>query len=297
MNRFFLLLLSLALCSQGCKKTEIHEINEVYLVEGNQPPDYSGVTSLQVQNYVGRLYIDIRGEQPSLEVIQQGVSTLQSGGLTIEAREEFILNLMDDEEYYQNLWNYTAVQLINGVPRSEILEQIAIYEIVIDQYYQNGETLLAQYLEFESAKMLNLVQADSMLAEGVISINEFYGRFCYNTIYDEINMGSENMVISCFENLFQRYPTLSELQSGVEMVDGLSTVLLQQSGSSKGDFVHIVTHTPEFYSGRVREQYQRLLQRSPNALEQQQGSALLAQTGDLKQLQTTVLKTDEYAGF
>jgi hypothetical protein len=281
----------------GCKKTEIREINEVYILEGNNPPDYSGVTSLQVQNYVGRLYVDILGEQPSLEVINEQSAALLAAGLSTQARELLISSIMDDEEYFSNLWNYTAVQMINGVPRTEIEEQIAVCEFVIEQYYQLGEIQLAQYLELENQKLTDLLNAETELYEESISINEFYRRFCFNAIYDEINMGSENMVIACFENLFSRYPTLSELELGVLMVDGLSSILFQQSGSSKGDFVDIVTQTPEFYGGRVLEQYQRLLQRQPTPFEQDEGAQLLSESGSLKVLQISILSTDEYAGF
>lgn len=280
----------------ACKKTEIQEINEPYLIEGNDPPDYSGVTTLQIQNYVGRVYIDLLGEQPSVDVLQEKVEALQSEDLSPESREAFVLQLMEDDEYFVNVYNYTAGQFINGVARSEIEEQVALYEYIIEQYYDQGEVQLAQYLEYELQKLVDLVEADIDWAAGEITINEFYGRFCYNVIYDEINMGSENMVISCFENLFGRYPTDVELVNGVTMVDGISAVLLQQNGNSKTDFVQIVTHTPEFYLGRVYEQYQRLLTRQPTPIEEQNGSDLLAQEG-LQAFQVSVLITDEYAGF
>lgn len=280
----------------ACKKTEIQEINEPYLIEGNDPPDYSGVTTLQIQNYVGRVYIDLLGEQPSVDVLQEKVEALQADDLSPESREAFVLQLMEDDEYYVNVYNYTAGQFINGVARSEIEEQVALYEYIIEQYYDQGEVQLAQYLEYELQKLVDLVEADIDWAAGEITSNEFYGRFCYNLIYDEINMGSENMVISCFENLFGRYPTDVELVNGVTMVDGISAVLLQQNGNSKTDFVQIVTHTPEFYLGRVYEQYQRLLTRQPTPVEEQNGSDLLAQDG-LQAFQVSVLITDEYAGF
>jgi len=297
LNNFCLILFcSTLLVFSACKKTEIIEINEPYLIEGNDPPDYNGVTSLQVQNYVGRVYVDLLGEQPAVEVLQEKVQVLQADNLSPEARAAFIAEVMLDEEYYVNVYNYTAGQFINGVARSEIEEQILIYEFIIEQYYDQGEILLAQFLEYETQKLEKLISADTDWAEGTITINEFYGRFCYNGVYDEINMGSENMVIACFENLFGRYPTLSELASGVSIVDGISDVLLQQSGNSKTDFVHIVTHTPEFYLGRVFEQYQRLLARTPTPTEEQSGSAQLSTEG-LKAFQTTLLITDEYAGF
>ncbi len=280
----------------ACKKTEIHELNEPYLIEGNDPPDYSGVTTLQVQNYVGRVYIDLLGEQPAVEVLQEKVQALQAEDLSAEARESFVQELMTDDEYYVNVYNYTSGQFIDGVARSYIQEQIDTYEYIIELYYDQGEVQLAQYVEYEMQKLQKLLDADTDWAIGTITINEFYGRFCYNAIYDEINMGSQNMVISCFENLFGRYPTNAELENGVALVDGLSAILLQQNGTSKTDFVNIVTHTPEFYLGRVHEQYQRLLTRQPLPMEEQNGSDLIAQEG-LKAFQVSVLITDEYAGF
>ena len=280
----------------ACKKTEIRELNEPYLIDGNDPPDYSGVTTLQVQNYVGRVYIDLLGEQPSVEVLQEKVEALQADDLSAEARESFVQELMADDEYFVNVYNYTSGQFIEGTTRAFIQEQIDTYEYIIELYYDQGEVQLAQYVEYEMQKLQKLVDADTDWADGAITINEFYGRFCYNAIYDEVNMGSENMVISCFENLFGRYPTNVELENGVAIVDGISAILLQQNGNSKTDFVQIVTHTPEFYLGRVREQYQRLLTRQPTPLEEQNGSALIAQEG-LKDFQVSVLITDEYAGF
>lgn len=280
----------------ACKKTEIREVNEPYLIEGNDPPDYSGVTTLQVQNYVGRVYIDLLGEQPSVEVLQEKVEALQAADLSAEARENFVEELMTDDEYYVNVYNYTSGQFIEGTTRAYIQEQIDTYAYIIELYYDQGEVQLAQYVEYEMQKLQKLLDADTDWAAGTITINEFYGRFCYNALYDEINMGSQNMVISCFENLFGRYPTNVELENGVAIIEGVSAILLQQNGTSKTDFVNIVTHTPEFYLGRVHEQYQRLLTRQPLPIEEQDGSDLIAQQG-LKAFQVSVLITDEYAGF
>ncbi len=282
--------------SAACTKTEITEVHEPYLIEGNDPPDYSGVTTLQVQNYVSRLYIDLLGEQPQVEVLQEKVDFLQDNDLSAESREALVMELMLDEEYAVNIFNYTSGQFLNGVSRAELEDQIALYAYAIQLYYDQDEVQLAQILEFEMQKMVLLVEADSSLQVGSISINEFYRRFCYNSVFDEINMGSENMVIACFENLFGRYPTNNELVAGVTMVDGLSAVLLQESGNSKGDFVDIVTQTDEFYLGRLYEQYQRLLTREPIPIEEQEGTQLLA-TESFQVFQTSILISDEYAAF
>lgn len=280
----------------ACSKTEIQVVNQPYLIDGNDPPDYSGVTSLQVQQYVSRLYIDLLGEQPLTEVMDEKVAYLQSNDLSTEARNTLVQELMDDEAYASNIFNYTASQFLNGVARSEIQDQIDLYAFLIVQYTDLGEVQVAQVLEYEQQKLLLLIDASGALQSGAIDISAFYQRFCFNEIYDEINMGSENMVISCFENLFGRLPTNSELTSGVQMVDGLSAVLLQENGNSKLDFVQIVTQTPEFYLGRVFEQYQRLLVRTPTPLEEYEGALQLKNEG-FRAFQSTILISDEYAAF
>ncbi len=284
------------LLTGGCAKTEIQEVHEPYVIDGNDPPDYSGVTTLQVQQYVSRLYIDLLGEQPLVEVMQEKVTYLQADDLSAASRHALVQELMDDEAYAVNLFNYTASQFLNGVARLEIQEQIDLFNYLIALYYDQGDVQLAQFLEYERDKFANLINASDDLQDGSITINEFYRRFCFNGVYDEINMGSENMVISCFENIFGRYPTNNELVSGVTMVDGLSAVILQTIGNSKSDFVDIVTHTPEFYLGRVFEQYQRLLTREPNPTEEQEG-ALLLQTEGFREFQAEILITDAYANF
>lgn len=294
-SKFFLLGTAIVF-SAACTKTEITEVHEPYLIEGNDPPDYSGVTTLQVQNYVSRLYIDLLGEQPPVEVLQEKVDFLQDNELSVESRETLITELMEDEEYTVNIFNYTSVQFLNGVSRAELQDQINLYAYAIELYYDQGKVQFAQVLELEMYKMQLLVEADSSLQAGSITVNEFYRRFCYNSIFDEINMGSTNMVIACFENLFGRYPTNNELIAGVSMVDGLSVVILQETGNSKADFVEIVTHTDEFYLGRVYEQYQRLLTRQPIPVEEQEGAELLESEG-FQAFQKSILISDEYAAF
>ena len=56
-------------------------------------------------------------------------------------------------------------------------------------------------------------------------------------IYDEINMGTENFVVSIFQNFFHRYPTAAELYSASNMVDGNQSTIFNTNGSSKKDFI------------------------------------------------------------
>lgn len=296
-TKFVFLPLILLLVFAGCKKTEVIEIRENLVVSGNAPPDYNGVTTLQVQSYVNRLYVDVKGEQPTFDGLTEKVQYLKDNNLSMSSRETLINELFDTDEYYINLFNYTSIQLLNGISKVDLEEQVLFYTFLVDQALSSGDALLAQYFEYEAFKMQNVVDASTDLQDGSISINEFYKRFCFNLVYDEINMGSENLVISCFENLFNRYPTIEELSSGVTMVDSGPAILLLESGDSKEDFLNIVVSNPEFYVGRVFEQFQSLLLRAPTQIEQQTFAEIMIDANSLQALQLSILKTDEYAGF
>jgi hypothetical protein len=146
-------------------------------------------------------------------------------------------------------------------------------------------------------KMDSLIQAKERLNNEEIGLEEFYRAFCFNYVYDEINMGSLNFVQACFENLFGRGPTPDELDRAIKMVDGTSSYLFLKGGNSKSDFLNIMISNPEFLVGRTKDVYNQLVQRNPNTSEEVVGVQMLQEAVNMKGLQVEVAKTKEYAGF
>ena len=110
-------------------------------------------------------------------------------------------------------------------------------------------------------------------------------------------MGSENFVISCFENFYKRYPTVGELENGVAMVDGQTSRLLLKEGKNKVDFLDILISNSEFFQGRVLDAFRSLLLRDPISQELSEVTEKFITTDDYKNVQKDIAKTDEYAGF
>ena len=143
----------------------------------------------------------------------------------------------------------------------------------------------------------DLQEAGRDLYSDSINLNQFYYRLINNSVYDEINMGSENFVKSCFENLLHRFPTTTELDNAIEMVDGNPSALFLTEGNSKGDFINIITATTPFYEGVVIDAYQRFLQREPNSTEILSETDSIESSASLQILHKIILKKEEYAGF
>jgi hypothetical protein len=110
-------------------------------------------------------------------------------------------------------------------------------------------------------------------------------------------MGSANFVISTFQNLISRNPILTEQQSGVSMVDGNNAILFLQSGSSKNDYLNILTQSSNYYEGQVILFYNKYLNRTPNSIEMADGTQKYISTDDYTAVQRDILATDEFIDF
>ena len=289
-------LLVLLLTAFSCRKDEIIT-HEQLIVPGNQIPPYNGIPSILVENYVNKIYIDLIGLKPSPEEKEAGVNYLLDNQLRVEAREKLISDVMAIQAYHDRLFQISTDVLLNGMDYDEIDGVRAEYEAIKDLYLQQGDTFFARFIENEVLKVQLVLDAPEDYRNKDISLNEYYSRLSFNLIYDEINMGSENYVISCFENLFKRKPTASEDSSGVDMVDGISTTILRKEGRTKLDFLTIMSQDPEFYQGRVLDAYSTLLLRKPNSAELGEATGNYISSGDYYQVQIDIIKTDEYAGF
>ena len=287
-------LISLLLLS--CKTEIKQEIHQNIVVDGNRVPDYSGVSTLQVENYVNKLYIDLIGEEPTGTELDQKVALLKNNELSAESRELIIDELLAGDKYYKQLFVQTSAVYLNGLLKNDIGNQILNFAYIREQSLINGDTLVAFILEYEIGQLAALIRADEDLKEGLITRNEFYGRFCLNYFFDQINMGSENFVKATFENLLGRFPTQSELANGENMINGFGGQLLLHSGNSKPDLVRIVSNSQEFYNHWVDFNYKALLGRSSTTAELEEAFVLLA-GDDFDGVLASILKSDEYAGF
>jgi len=294
--KYLSLLVLIPILFYSCKKEITQEIHKNIVVEGNQVPDYSGVSTLQVENYINKLYIDLIGEEPTEQELDQKVALLKNNNLALESREIIIDELLASDKYYKQLFRQTSAVYLNGILKEEISNQIVSFAYIRTQLLINGDTLSAFIFDYEIGLLTELFKADQDLKDGVITRNDFYGRFCLNYFFDQINMGSENFVKATFENMLGRFPTESELSNGENMANGIGGQLLLHSGNSKPDLVQIVSNSQEFYNHWVDFNYSALLGRSSTSEELEAAFILLA-NDDFSGVLINILKSDEYAGF
>ncbi|MEO6166797.1 MAG: hypothetical protein ABIO98_04700 [Chitinophagales bacterium] len=266
-------------------------------ITNNAPPPYSGVSEVQLTNYINRLYIDLLGRAPTQNEIENSVEYLESRALSDQAKDTLIQELMNTEDYYHVFFTLTSADFINAADSAAIVYEIEVIKFVHYVDSLNGNTQNFIYYQYELNRLYRLQNITVSFRNGSASLNEYFAAFLDNYFYDQVNMGTENFVKGSFSDLFRRSPTQSELITAVTMVDNNPAILFTQDGDSKGDFITIVTTNHEFYEGLVIKAYSQLLLREAISQELTEGTATLQESKDYPAFQKQLMKTDEYAGF
>ncbi len=292
---FLICFLSIFSCKQ--KEEIITNEHTNVIVDDNTAPPYNEITTIQIQNYINKLFIDLIGREPLNQEMEDITFIFKENQLSDEIRQSVIDDLQNASDYFQRLHRDFTIRYIGGADSIYIAEEIAQQELERDNAFAGGNLPLGQYKQYEIDKLELLQNLLPDFQAGIITINEYMQRIAFNLVYDEINMGSENFVLSCFENFFKRFPTDTELNNAVTMVDGFPSQLLLQDGINKLDFIIIMTTSPGFYEGLTFDIYNQLLARNPNSEEMVENTSLFIEGSNFQNIQSKVMKTDEYAGF
>ena len=174
MTRIITILLLIFICN-GCIKNEtIFEtthVNEV--VDGNEPPPFSGVTTVELKNYVNKLYTDLYGREPFADELDAGVNTLSQNDLTEENMTIFVKSLMDSDEYYERFFEiYRNAYLADRASLQYIQGRIDTYNGWLNNAIQNNNVVLIALYELEIEGMEKLLTLPSDYQNDIITLNE-----------------------------------------------------------------------------------------------------------------------------
>jgi hypothetical protein len=301
--RFTVLSAAIVVLFSACQKEELK------VVGGNQAPDYDGVPTVVVQNYVNRLFIDLLGREPVDVEMNAEVAALENAGLSSDARVALVTRLMTSTAFVQGDSSYKNAyhQRLYELFKARFLEGVS--DEVIDGYIGNAaQSALADSLSGNAQgasasnsalqKLLRLKNARIEYRDGSIGVNEVVKRMMFNDVYDEINMNTFNFINASFDNLLFRYPTNAEFEAGYVMVENNSSALLfAQSAQDKSGYLDILVNSAEGHEGLVRLAYRSFLGREPSTYETYQLVSSFMADHDLQRMQRTILTGDEYAGL
>lgn len=278
----------LLLLSNSCKKTE-----NIVVPNNVAPPDLTIPNSVK-ENYINKVYISVLGREPITAELDVAFSILNQNNLSTANRKQFLDTVFANNVYYDRLYQIARADLLNNLDTTEITFYMALFQsLLTNPAYQYAWP----QLDFEYKRLDTTRRITTQLHSETISVVEMHRRCVNNYFYDQINMGTENFVVSMFQNFLFRYPTQAELLQGKTMVDGQNAILFYQSGKTKFDFLRIFFSSDNYFEGQVRDLYIRYLFRNPNSAETSTAMVKYKNSNNYKELQKDILATDEYVGL
>lgn len=280
------------------------------LVRDNNVLTYEGVSTLQVRNYVNRLYIDLLGREPLNDEMDRDVQLLRDAGLAITAREALVLSLQTGETgggldtagykatFFNRWYELSKARMLEGVSDEEINNQIGIIRQDAIKDSLDGNLVGYQLAQAEVEKLELILEANEQWLVGEISISEMYGRMQNNYFYDLINMNTFNFIRASFDDLFLRLPTQAEFDAAFPVIEyNQTSIILGQSASNKNEYIDILTRSLEFHEGMIRWAYRSLLSREARSEDVFSAMEDFIVTQDFLKVQRQILTSDEYANF
>lgn len=286
----------------SCKKYEQKEIND-----NIAPPDHT-ISNVTYENYVNKVYISVLGRKPDSVEYEQGLAMVKKDYLSQKNRGDFLDTVFSNPEYYNREFKIALTEILEGADTADFTFWIYI---INDQLSQPGlpQNIIDQF-NYEKARLETFQQKlPQKLNAGLpIDIIEMHKLCVNNLIYDMINMGTLNFVVSVFHNFLSRNPsgypvdsTLAgqdnELNNSSKIVDGQSSILFLKTGKSKDDFINIFFDSDDYYEGQVIYLFDRYLYRKPNTEEEYAQTTLYKSDKNFKSLQERILSMDEYVGI
>lgn len=259
------------------------------IIPNNAIPQDQTVGILVQENYINRVYISLLGRKPDSNEKRQTLSLFNKDQCAPASRETFIRQTMQKKGFYEHVFKMLRREYLNDVDTASIRSDI-----------RQGLDLAERYPEYRTEylrlvqKLRQLESLPAGLEADSFKISEAHRRCVDNNIYDDINMGSENFVTSVFTNFLFRYPTLSEKEAGVKMVDGQMSVLFGTYGSSKRELINLFFNRNDYYEGQVRLAFRRFLLRQPTSEELSDHTQKYVIHQDYRRLYLDLLKSDTY---
>ena len=288
MIRNYILALFIGLLVLSCNKTE-----EKIIGDNNPPADNTIPASLRI-NFINKVYISLIGREPETAEFNAADLTLRNSNFSGASRKTIVQEILNQDAFLDREFEIYRNDLMSGVDTVEISELITTFEFLL-----TNSTYMQQWplIEIEKARLISLRNVGAELKNGTISLIEMQRRCVDNYYFDQLNMGSLNFVIACFQNLLLRNPTQFEQTEGVKMLDGFNGILFLQTGESKAQFQQIFFQSDDYFAGQIKLNYLRFMLRLPTSEEEVYYSSRLMSDGNIKTILIDLLSSDEYAGI
>ena len=276
-----LILLSLLLAS--CARDNIVPVD-------NLPAD-STITQIELENYINKTHIALLNRKPTQAELTQSLQQLDVDRYNRSIRDTYVLGIQDLDRSKWAIWQFLSDRILDGIDTTQVRESADIFQYRVDNSGSQNEKDYWQWLLDRTNN--NLVALEGWYNQDS-TYNSLVGWMVRMPIYDEINMGTENFVVSIYQHFYHRYPTDHELTQASKMVDRQWGLLYGVNGNSKADFLNIFLNQGEFQQGLIINAFESYLNRIPTTIESDKYHHHLNNGWDYLKLQRYLLTSSEF---
>lgn len=278
---FTLLILILASCTKY----------EEEMVTGNTPPLDFSISNQVYEDYVTRTYIRVLGREPSTTEFNTALVILRQHSLSKADRLQFLDIVFSMPEYLSHTFSEQWLNVLPNYDTSDVSVWIYVLQIGLDD---STNLPVFPIFYYEQDRLFALQDSILNFYNGSISLVNLHKILINNFLYDQINMGAVNFVVSVFQQYLFRNPTQQEQDASASMVENNYNILFLETGASKSDFINIFFASNDYYEGQVVNLFQKFLFRPPNTIEMNEQTIKYKNTGDYIKLQKEILSMDEF---
>lgn len=287
----------------ACTKSENIEISN------NKLPKYQSISTLRIENYVQRIFIDLLGRESTNRERDSFTAQLKRANLHDSCRRRLIRTLLYDTTYHsgdssyrhafaQRIYNISKARFLEGASDPSIAQYIGNLDFAIVIARLEGDsTRVYRYYDYRK-KYFDLLNSRILFRKNMIDYRQMTALMINNSIYDDINMNSFNYVNAAFDNVLSRKPTTDEFNRAFDIIEkNMSRSLFGRWASNKNEFCQALTESDAFHEGQIRWFYYIMIQREPTTGEVSKLFYPFMKNHRIEEILENILITDEYAQF
>jgi len=282
---------------------------EIVIRNNNNPPKYSEVSTLMVENYINRLFIDILGREATDVERFEYVLQLRKGKLSQNSRDSLVKMLQFDtvyrigdssyrKAYTSRIYNICKSRFLEGAADMDIAQQSSNLGFGIYLSQLDGDSV-AMYTYINLKKYYDrILKSNYWLSRNKITYNQLCEYMLNNGIYDLINMGSFNFVNATYDNIYGRKPNADEFNRAYQIIEKNNPrFIFNRVISNKNEYCEGITSNNGFYEAEIRWWYFQFIRKEINSNVLYPILTNFLKDRSFENMQRKILITDEYAQF
>ena len=287
----------------SCTESENIDINN------NKLPKYKSISTLRIENYVQRMFIDLLGRESTNQERDSFTAQLKRADLHDSCRTRLVRTLLYDTTYHvgdssyrhafaQRIYDISKARFLEGASDPSIAEFVGNLDFAIAVARLEGDsTRVYLYYDYRK-KYFDVLNSRILFRKNLIDYRQMTASMINNSIYDGINMNSFNFVNAAFDNVLSRKPTGDEFSRSFDIIEkNLSRSLFGRWATNKNEFCQVLTESDAFHEGQIRWFYYVMVQREPTTAEVSKLFFPFIKNHRIEEILETILITDEYAQF